>query len=419
VNKKPEVHLVDLIMCLSDAMDFISPAVVNHHMQVAYIAFGIGDELGLSVEKKRNLVLAGALHDIGAFSLKERLDILAFDAEDTQKHADVGYSLLKIFKPLKGIASVVRFHHVFWDHGKGAEVKKIRVPWASHILHLADRVAVLVNKKQEVLGQAGKICETIREQSGRMFKPALVDAFGRLAVREYFWLDLVSPSLRAILSGRLKAVTVGLDTEDLLGFSRLFARIIDFKSPFTAAHSSGVAGCAEMLAGLSGFSRRDCIRMRIAGYLHDLGKLAVPLEILDKPASLGKQEFNVVMHHAFYTHRILDAVPELNSIKAWASFHHERLDGSGYPFHLRGEDLPMGSQIMAVADVFTAISENRPYRSGMTKGVALGIMEDMADDSALNPAVVALLRRHYGEIEGARRTAHAAARNEYRRIAKI
>ena len=419
VHKDPEIPLIDLIMCLSDAMDFISPAVVNHHMQVAYIALGIGDELGLSVEKKKDLVLAGALHDIGAFSLKERLDVLTFDAGDTQKHADVGYALLNLFKPLEGVAATVRFHHTSWDHGKGAEVKKRKVPEASHILHIADRAAVLVNKKQEVLGQAGKIRETIREQSGKMFMPALAEAFDRVAVREYFWLDLVSPSLRTILSDRLKAVTIWLDTEDLLGFSRLFARIIDFKSPFTAAHSSGVAACAELLAGFSGFSRRDCTRMRIAGYLHDLGKLAVPVEILDKPTRLGKKEFNVVMHHAFYTHRILNAVPALNSIKEWASFHHERLDGSGYPFHLRGEDLPLGSQIMAVADVYTAISENRPYRSGMTKNVALGVLEHMVDDSALNPGIVSLLKHHHGEIEGVRRTAQAAARHEYKRIATI
>ncbi len=417
--REPEIHLVDLILCLSDAMDFISPEVVNHHMQVAYVAFGIGDELGLSVEEKRDLVLAGALHDIGAFSLKERLDVLAFDAENTKKHADLGFSLLNIHKPLKGVALDVKFHHVSWDHGRGSEVGKIQVPVASHILHLADRVAVLVNRKQEVLGQAGKICKTVREQSGKMFMPALVDAFERLAVREYFWLDLASPSLRVILSGRLKPVTIGLDTEDLLGFSRLFARIIDFKSPFTATHSSGVAACAEMLAGLSGFSRRDCTKMRIAGYLHDLGKLAVPLEILDKPARLGKKEFNVIMHHAFYTRRILDAIPALNSINAWASLHHERLDGSGYPFHLKEEDLPLGSQIMAVADVFTAISENRPYRSGMTRGVALGIMEGMADHSALNPATVSLLRRHYGEMDDARRAAQAEARKEYRWIGTI
>jgi HD-GYP domain-containing protein (c-di-GMP phosphodiesterase class II) len=419
VQKDPEVPLIDLIMCLSDAMDFISPAVVNHHMQVAYTALGIGGEVGLSAEKQKDLVLAGALHDIGAFSLKERLDVLAFDVDETQKHADVGYALLNLFKPLEGIAAVVRFHHISWDHGKGAEVKKQKVPEAGHILHIADRAAVLVNKKREILGQAGKIRETIREQSGKMFVPALVEAFDRLAAREYFWLDLVSPSLRTILSDRLKAVTIWLDTEDLLGFSRLFAKIIDFKSPFTAAHSSGVAACAEMLAGLSGFSRRDCTRMRIAGYLHDLGKLAVPVEILDKPTRLGKKDFNVIMHHAFYTHRILDTVPALNSIKEWASFHHERLDGSGYPFHLREGDLPLGSQVMAVADVYTAISENRPYRSGMTKNVALGVLEHMVDDSALNPGIVSLLKRHHGEIEAARRTAQTAARHEYKRIATI
>jgi len=153
--------------------------------------------------------------------------------------------------------------------------------------------------------------------------------------------------------------------------------------------------------------------MRIAGYMHDLGKLAVPVEILDKPAHLNRNEFNVVRHHSFYTYRILEPIAALKTINTWAAFHHERLDGFGYPFHLREKELPLGSQVMAVADVFTALTEDRPYRRGMKRSDTLKVLDDMRADSALNGQIVSLLGKHYEELDAVRMAAQADARTNY------
>ena len=144
--KEPQVHLFDLAMCLSSAMDLVSPVLVNHHKQVAHIAFSIGVTLGLTREERNELALAGLLHDSGALSAKDRLNTLQFELVGPHKHAEAGYLLLKNFEPLSTVALLVRYHHVPWNEGTGSEFKGRQVPMGSHILHLADRIAVLINK---------------------------------------------------------------------------------------------------------------------------------------------------------------------------------------------------------------------------------------------------------------------------------
>lgn len=414
--KDLHIPLFDLISCFSEAIDLVSPAVVNHHYQVGYIASAIGAELGLPVEEQYNLLLAGALHDIGALSLRERLEALRFEVENPIQHTLVGYALLQSFPPLSGIAPIVRFHHQPWQYGAGLEYEGVEVPIHSHIIHLADRVAVLVRKDVEILSQVDLICKVIKENSGAKFKPDMVEAFLGLARKEYFWLELVSSSIPLILAEKVSLVKIGLNTGILLSLAEFFSRIIDFRS-YTGAHSSGVAACAEELARLVGFSEDECRLMKVAGYLHDLGKLAVPTEVLEKPARLSEKEFNIIKCHPFHTHRILSKVRELNQVNRWASLHHERLDGSGYPFHLKGEDIPLGSRIMALADVFSALTEDRPYRQGMNKRDTLRVLEENAANSALSPNLVSLLRSNYDQINSLRIAAQKEAAERNRELA--
>ncbi len=415
-----QVSLFDLVACLSRAMDLVSPAVSNHHLRVAYIAFSLGKELGMSLDEQRDLALAGSLHDSGALSLKERLDALEFELVTPQTHAETGYKLLMTFRPLAHVARIVRYHHVPWKDTSGSRFAEDDVPFASHVLHLADRVAVLIRENDEILGQARRISEVVRTRSGTMFAPDLVNAFLGLATKEFFWFDvaLLPPSEMMSLLARAAAGTpasaeLRLDLEGLLGLADLFRRIIDFRSSFTATHSAGVAATAARLACLAGFSEMECRMMRAAGYLHDIGKLAVPAEILEKPGSLTEHEFNIIKQHAFHSYRIIESLPTLDVVNRWASLHHERLDGRGYPFHYSGRELSLGSRIMSVADVFTALTEQRPYRRAMEAAKALDVVRELGCASALDLEIVSLLASHLDEVDADRRAAQAAASEDY------
>jgi len=410
-----QISLWDLLMCLANATDLVCPAVADHHKRVAYIAYNIGTELDLPNEEREELAVAGAVHDMGALSVKERLNLLKFEVETPHRHAEQGYLFLRTFAPLADAATLVRFHHVPWNNGRGTEFAGKPVPIGSHILHLADRVAVLIDKRQEILGQVDTIRERIKARSGTMFAPKLVDAFMDLAGKEFFWLDVVSQSTPSVLKARASSGVIELHLDGLLDLTRMFSHIIDFRSRFTTTHSAGVAASAEALAKLAGFSARECRMMRVAGYLHDLGKLAVPPEILEKPSKLTEEEFNVIRAHTFHTYRVLEPIADLEVINTWASFHHERLDGSGYPFHLAARNLSLGSRIMAVADVFTAVTEDRPYRKGMTGDKALQVLQHMVNASALDAGIVSLLQRNFDEVNSLRAAAQAASAEEYQR----
>jgi len=148
--------------------------------------------------------------------------------------------------------------------------------------------------------------------------------------------------------------------------------------------------------------------MLIAGYLHDLGKLVISKDILHKQGNIDNEERIVIRSHTYYTYRLLENIKGFETINKWASFHHEKLNGQGYPFRLPGDSIPLGSRIMAVADVFTAITEDRPYRAGMLLEKALAVLDSMVTDGSLCPLVVAALKAHARDINEARKTAQRA-----------
>jgi len=411
--RRQQLDLFDFIASLSRTMDLMDSAVVAHHFRVAYIALRLSEELGLSVEKRRNILWAGMLHDIGAFYFRERIQLLESEIESSHQHAEAGYLLLKIFKPFAEVAKLVRFHHVPWKNGKGALLHDVVVTEDSHVLHLADRIAVKVPAGAMIARYAKDKCLEISDQSGDQFIPEHVEAFLHIAEKEYFWLEMLSPSMENILRRAVPSLWIDLESDLLADFAYLLCRLIDFKSRFTATHSSGVAAAAVTLAAHIGFSRSEQQTMRIAAYLHDLGKLAVPAEIIEKPGRLSPEERDVMMGHVYFTYDILSRIDGFETVTAWSSLHQERMDGSGYPFHVWGDDLPLGARVMAVADVFTAMTEDRPYRKGMPADQARHSMEQLAKRGALDARIVRILLDHFDEINEARETAQQAAAREY------
>jgi HD-GYP domain-containing protein (c-di-GMP phosphodiesterase class II) len=402
----------DLIMCISETVDMVSPALSGHHKQVAYLAARIAGAHGLDAAAQRACLMAGALHDLGGMSTADRLAVLDFDAEGVEGHARIGARLLGTCHLLQEVAPIVEHHHTAWV----TRERQGRPPLEAHVLHLADRVAVLVDRERTILSQVPGILERVRAEAGRLLHPELVASLERMAHQESLWLDLVSPTLGGEVRRRLGGEIIQLDIQGLLELAAFFARLIDFRSHFTASHSQGVASVAELLARYAGFSPREQMMMRAAGLLHDLGKLAVPTEVLEKPGRLTAAEFSLMRAHTYSTWRALRPIGDIETIAQWAAHHHERLDGSGYPFHIGGADLSLGSRIMAVADVFVALTEDRPYREGMETGRALEILGEMADHGALDPRLVKLAKGLQDQLQLARMEAQESAEREYREL---
>ena len=223
-----------------------------------------------------------------------------------------------------------------------------------------------------------------------------MDAFLRASENEFVWMDLrYNPQFLGFFVGEMRSVSL----DETIVLTRVISRVIDYRSAFTAMHSAGVAASAEALARLAGMSADECKMMRIAGHMHDIGKLKVPRAILEKPGRLTDEEFNIIKEHPYYTRLNTMNVEGFEKITQWAGFHHEKLNGKGYPFHIGADMLDTGSRIMAVADIFSAITEVRPYRAGMTREQALGVLNDNVRAGGIDGDLVALLGEHYEEID--------------------
>ncbi|MFA9378978.1 MAG: HD domain-containing phosphohydrolase [Lachnotalea sp.] len=409
------IDLYTLLNSISKAQDLASPRLFNHHQQVAYLSYKLAEKMDFTMEERTDIFMAAIIHDVGALSKNERLEIIEKEPLNINNHAFVGAKLLEELKPMKNISTMIKFHHISWDYGMGNTYKDEIVPCGSHVIHLADRICTMLNKKTNVLSQIPQIVNHLNLKSNIQFEPKSIAAMNELSNKEFIWLDLVS-NFPAEKINTTMFKTSELDIDEITELVFIFSRIIDFRSRFTAQHSAGVAKIAEQLAKLKGFSIFECKMMLIAGYLHDLGKLAIDNEILEKPGKLSEDEFNEVRSHTYFTYQLLDTIPQFKMIKEWASYHHERVDGNGYPFHIEGESLSIGSRIMAVADVFTAITEDRPYRVGMNDSQAIRVLTSMVLSGALDGDVVKILVDNFQMLKGIREKSQQEAVREYERI---
>ena len=210
----------------------------------------------------------------------------------------------------------------------------------------------------------------------------MVDAFLKTAEKDSFWFDLENITfIDSIFSSIAPNTNIYLNLEEFEKIAEIFSRIIDSKSKFTARHSKGISDLAYTISKHIGYPSEKCTKMQIAGLLHDIGKLATPSSILNKNGPLTKEEFSIIKAHVYYTSIILNKIEDIPEISEWASNHHEKLNGNGYPNKLEAKDLSEESRIMAVCDIYQALTEDRPYRKGLSIDEAIDIMNKMAENN--------------------------------------
>ncbi|ENJ1741838.1 TPA: HD domain-containing phosphohydrolase [Vibrio parahaemolyticus] len=397
-----EVDLKQALIWVARALDYVGVDDTHHSHRVAYIAYQCALALNWDLKKAEFCYFAGMIHDCGVSETQEHKMLLdELIPQDAKAHCLRGYQTLKQCRLLSQFAVPVLYHHTHWDELQHLDLPEFEKDVAA-LLYLSDRLDFMraryvMNCHCDIVTLHEElIAECVLANAGTLFNPAMCEAMVKLIMTDGFWFAMESENIETIglnfksIDWLQKQLTIW----DMNSLGLFLARIVDAKSPFTYQHSQKVAELSRYLAGKLGLDEHDQEMLFIAGLVHDIGKLKTPDEILHKEGALSKQEYTRIKRHTIDTQLALHKVFPNAKIAEWASNHHERLDGSGYPYHKTAEELDIPSRIIAVADVFQALSQDRPYRGRMSQTQIVEIMDDLIEQNKLCAHVYEVLEQN-------------------------
>jgi HD-GYP domain-containing protein (c-di-GMP phosphodiesterase class II) len=244
-----------------------------------------------------------------------------------------------------------------------------------------------------------EIYRIVLEHKDTLFSAERIERFLQASRKASFWFFLEDDALEEYLyEWKDMGGVYGYTYEELREIAVMFADIVDTKSPFTAQHSFGVASLSLYLGRKAGLDKSSLETLELAALLHDLGKLRIDDEVLNKPGKLNVDERLLLNRHGFDSDLILRKIKGFRKIAHLASLHHETLDGEGYPYRLKSADIPLEARIIAVSDIFQALIQNRPYREAMSAEKAFEILSDMAESGKLDKKIIGLMRENLEEV---------------------
>ena len=416
------IRLAELLGALGHALDLTEGQPAGHCQRCCWIGMHVGRAAGLSESELDELYYVLLLKDLGCSSNAARICEL-YMADDLVFKRDFKFINGSLPQALRFVLSHTgmraglseRFRailHIFQNGGeiardlietrcqRGADIaRRMRfsetvaagiqnldehwngggkpVGLAGAVVPVQARIALLAQVADVFRTGAGVEAarQEIHNRSGTWFDPALVEAFDTVAAAPEFWSALDRPDFGTILLDMEPMQSAHpVDDDYLDDVAAAFAQVIDSKSPYTRGHSERVSLFADMIAEQLRFTPDERRWLRRAALLHDIGKLGVSNTILDKPGKLDEAEWAAVRSHPVFGEAILSRVTVFRRLAAIAGEHHERLDGKGYPSHLSGDDLTLETRIITVADVFDALTADRPYRAAMPVDKAFAIL---------------------------------------------
>lgn len=430
---------------LSYALDITEGQPEGHCIRCCWIGMNVGQRLGLPESQLWELYYVLLLKDLGCSSNASRIcelyltDDLSFkrdfkwvDGSLPQvlrfvlRHTGTAASMVNRFRALSDIftngdaiaqelittrctrgadiarrlrfsESIAQGIHSLDEHWNGAGRPE---GLQGQAIPLYSRIALLSQVIDIMNASSGPqaVIDEVKRRAGTWFDPELVDAFVDAARHPQFWgtLNAADVAVR-VLGLEPGEMTKPLDDDFLDDIAEAFGQVVDAKSPYTAGHSARVGLYTALLAEDLGVGEGRQRWLKRGALLHDLGKLGVSNSILDKPGKLTDAEYEAVKLHSVYTGQILGRINAFDELAAVSSAHHERLDGLGYPLGLTADQICLETRIITTADIFDAITAERPYRGAMPIDKTLSIMKD-AVGSAIDPdcfqSLESLIYRH-------------------------
>jgi putative nucleotidyltransferase with HDIG domain len=388
--KRLQQHTVSgLLIPVSQAIDLAEGRAPGHANRVAYIAASLGEALELNNDQQLATLYAALLHDIGSIAAgaelagytrgDERLvfaslpllspDEAVAGASDTPEaivdrvadHVSHGARAARELDLSDEVAKGISTHHERHDGGgypRGLGGGSI--PMVGRIVGLADMVESLIDQTTPLLARRN-FAYWLSGFSGKECDPQVVEALRELGAGDSFWLGLFSNDLVGELNMRTARLRESKGMR-LVPFAESFSRLVDARFAFTVGVSARVARYAENLGRVAGLSDVRLKQLQVAALLHDVGQLSMSERVLSKPGILSVEELGALHLHTIYSRDVVAGIQGLEEVAEWVEAHHERIDGRGYPEGRSGEEIPLESRILAVADAYVAITSDRPHR---------------------------------------------------------
>lgn len=409
---------------LSHALDITEGQPEGHCVRCCWIGMRIGQQLALPAPQLWELYYTLLLKDLGCSSNASRIcelyltDDLNFKREFkwvdgslpqvlrfVLRHTGPGAGLLQRLKGLGRIltngdeiaqeliktrctrgADIARQLH--FPEGVAAGIHSLDEHWDGHgrpealvgnAIPLYARIALLTQVVDVINVSSGPDAAKaeIMQRRNSWFDPDLVDAFMAVASTPAFWESLNAADIESqVFAMEPGGHESALDEDYLDDIAEAFGQVVDAKSPYTAGHSARVGLYTALLGESLGLTEARLRWLKRGALLHDVGKLGVSNSILDKPGKLDEAEWVAVRRHAAYTESILGRIKSFDELARVSAAHHERLDGGGYPRGLKAADIAMETRIITTADIFDAITAERPYRGAIPVAKTLTIMAE-------------------------------------------
>lgn len=358
----------ELMAALSLMMDLDENRKLFHAWRVAILAEKLAREI--LPEYRGEIFYAGLLHDIGAISLQDHVIHYTnirehFSNPILFNHPQKSAQIARQIGPLVIAADMIECHHEHWDgSGYPMGLSGNHINLGGQILRICDTFDILARVKPPM--SLNDMKNALYARKDTEFSGLIYELMVSVLEEDDFFSEIMDEKrISDMVSNQIKDLSpMNMDSckASMNDIIKVFAEVIDAKHSYTAGHSERVALYTYTLAKALGLPEGVAQNYKVAGYLHDAGKVAVPRSILDKPSRLTMEEFKLMKRHPVYTMEIMSMVSALKDLVVIAGGHHERYDGSGYPDGLSGENIPFGARIMAVADAFDAMTSRRPYQ---------------------------------------------------------
>jgi len=361
------VTINELISALSLAVDTEEDTRHYHGWRVALLTALLA--LQQDNPKSKNLFYAAMLHDIGAAGLPRHIIHYGESHRNCSEPILTAHPLVsaEIIVNIPGLETsalaVVQHHESFDGQGYPQALQGAQIIRDAQLLRMADFVDLKLREEQ--IYDYEQLMKSIAAERNAMFSREMVELAGAALRRELFGeiraLDRV-PYAFATTKDLLGPICLQSGIDAVSATLRVFSQAIDAKHSYTEGHSRRVTRYSVLIGLALGFDQQEITQLEWAGLLHDVGKLSIPRGILDKSSALSVKEYHRIKLHALLTFEIISMITDLQHIAPVAAAHHERMDGAGYPWGLRGEKIPLGARILCVADAFDAMTSNRPYK---------------------------------------------------------